>query len=896
MTAPLLHETTGSLDIATLVAAPLELTLGLLLMCGVAAFYVWWKALVDRSRVQGELDDARARKRELERELEAARQQSGELDRRLNGQQSQAEQLRERSRTLERILSVAARINATHNQAELMEQVTRAVESITGFRKVILYLWSESTQAFEARAFAGIPDESKASLIGIQVSREQYDEMNASRARYSSSFLVRADDESFDFDTMPAAGATWPADLLMITPLVSRTGDLNGYFSLDDPTDGCVPDLISIRQMEFLVQQVNTAIESSIVYDRLARNNAELSDASKKLASLAEMKANFVANVSHELRTPLTSISAYTELLQQNMNSMSEDARDEFLKVINTESNKLAGIINDLLDLNRMGGDRPAMVQLETDLVQIVRHLEESWRSRAVAGDVQFRVETSADSIPLPVDSLLLQQLVGHLLSNAFKFTAAGGRVTLRLEETGTAVRLVVEDTGIGIPEDQLSDIFDQFYQVDGSATREHNGQGVGLAICQDIVTHHDGRIWAENVEPSGARFTVLLPRRPAVLQPAVRPEDGGIFEEGEFVQRLMHWISESLGVQTTTLMVPDEADEALIIRAAIGLPEAVVQSARVARGAGFAGQVWATRKTLLLADVTGDETVSVEENEPRYSTPSLLCVPLLHEDRLVGVVSVNNKIDRTPLDDDDRLFLESLAPRIAEMLDRHRRWREMTDDLKEVRTALRTTTAVGHLRHESLPAICQEICLAAGRRAGLPAGEMTDLAFALQFYDVGLSAVPRQYLNKAGGLSAAERLDMQRHVVTGLDLLAPLRPSSKVRQLILHHHENCDGSGYPDGLAGESIPLGSRLIRLADTLAALLSLRPWRPAYSLENALQQIERGAGSEYCPRLTPHFLEETRARSERIEDLQAHENQSLDRVRPLILQPVSGRSPN
>ena len=89
------------------------------------------------------------------------------------------------------------------------------------------------------------------------------------------------------------------------------------------------------------------------------------------------------------------------------------------------------------------------------------------------------------------------------------------------LRETGTAVQLRVEDTGEGIPPDQLGEIFEEFHQVDGTATRSHNGQGLGLAICRDVVRHHEGRIWAENLRGGGSRFTVLLPRREPVVQSA---------------------------------------------------------------------------------------------------------------------------------------------------------------------------------------------------------------------------------------------------------------------------------------------------------------------------------------------------------------------------------------
>jgi len=110
--------------------------------------------------------------------------------------------------------------------------------------------------------------------------------------------------------------------------------------------------------------------------------------------------------------------------------------------------------------------------------------------------------------------------------------------------------------------------------------------------------------------------------------------------------------------------------------------------------------------------------------------------------------------------------------------------------------------------------------------------------------------------------------------------ILESLQLDAKVRQLILHHHENYDGSGYPVGLAGEAIPLGSRLIRLADTLSSLLSPRPWRPAMGLDEAMNVIQGGIGREFCPRMADVFLAETDVRRERIMDLQAKSGATAD----------------
>ena len=879
------------------VTVPGAVVVLLVLMTGLGVWgtMTWWRIRASRQRLLARNELMMADNENLTRtarEAEADRDEATEV---LSLQKGKTDVLRMRSRTLEKILAVSARMNATRNPPELMDRIATAVEEIIGFKKVVLYVWSDVTRTFEARAFAGVTRNGMNALGMVQVSEVDFHRLSHVKHRYSNCYLVRADDSELcdtcgdnDLDgTPPVISREWAPDLLLVAPLTSASGETVGYLSLDEPEGGLIPGIVEIRQLEFLVQQATTAIESAEVYQKLARNNAELSLASEKLGSLSDMKKNFIANVSHELRTPLTSISAYTELLQNNMDSLTEESQDEFLKVIHAESLKLTNIINDILELNQMENGRPNLVHENANVAALVKRLDDSWKTRALERDIDLWVETDHDEIVMPVDNMLIQQLLTHLVGNAFKFTPDGGKVHVRLQETGTAVRLTVEDSGIGIPEDKLGEIFDRFFQVDGSTTREHNGQGVGLALCHDIATNHEGRIWAENMEAGGTRFTVLLPRRPAVMQPTDPQSLVSLpFESGEFMQRLMLWVSESLGIQMATLLVPDKEEEFLSIRAAIGLSEAVVQSARIRRGAGFSGKVWATGRTLLVDDVTNDDRFGHEVSEPRYSTPSLLCVPLRNGDDVVGVITVNNRIDGQSLDDDDRVFLESLAPRITSLLVRYAEWQDGARQFEKIRETLRATTAVGHLRHETIVQICQEVCLATARRIMLPDEELEHLAFALQFYDVGLGCVPPQLLNKPDMLTEQEETFVQKHVTAGLEILEPLQLDSRVRQIISHHHENFDGTGYPSGLAGEAIPLGARLVRLADTLSAMLSERPWRESFGLDEAMDEIRAGIGQQFCPRMTDVFLGEVDARRRRILDLQAIDNDGRELNRPAL----------
>jgi len=817
---------------------------------------------------------------ELSQAATEASDSVADMTRRQTDQKEETVQLRQRTRVLERILAVSAHINATHDMSELLDKVVNAVREILGFNMVLLRLFSNSTQAFESRAFAGIPEDGMAHLAGMQVSLAEFQKLAQPQFQVSNSFFIGHEEDGASEATagayVPDLGhrdeGEWHEDDTLIIPLISPAGETKGYLSVDDPTDRHRPSLLLIRQLEFLASQAATAIDSAEIYDRLAQQNRELAQASEELNSLADMKANFVANVSHELRTPLTSITAYAEILEKGAADMSEDVRGEFLKVIGTESDKLSGIIDDILELSRMEGQLAATDRGEVDLVALVHRLETSANKRAAENSVTFSLQLPAEPIRLRVDPVLLQQMLDHLLNNAFKFTPAGGSVSLSLNDRGHEVQFEVADSGIGIPEAQMDSIFGRFYQADGSATREHGGQGVGLALCRDIVRHHEGRIWVENVSPSGACFRVVLPRRAEVIQRiAENPRDWPLHDPPEFMEKLVHWIGDTLEVDIVSLLLPDVTGEFMEIAAAMGLPARVVQSNRVRRGAGIVGKVWASGRTLQVPYITTDTRLGKTRNAPRYTTPSLLSVPLLVGMDVMGIVNVNNHRDGRPLDELDKLLLEGMASYISHLLGQVEHYRATVLHFASLLKALRAAITVRRNRHDAVTTLCQQICLATARRIKLPSSAVEHLALALQLYDVGLSELSDQLLEKTTELSAAERDELRRHVVVGLEILEPLHTSPQVRQIILHHHERFDGRGYPDGLEGEAIPIGARLLTLTDSLNAMLHHRPYRSRRTYAEAVAEIEAGSGSQFCPRLVEPFLHELAARRDEIATL-------------------------
>ena len=797
----------------------------------------------------------------------------------------------ERMQGLEDILSISARMHAYHDVDHLLNEVADAVRRSLGFRMVLLRIYDAGEKAFEARAFAGIDEEGRAYLRDLPLSLAEFRKMTQPQYQVSNSYFipyVEGQEEEAAFGGyIPDLGerheGEWDERDLLIVPLTSPEGEISGYLSVDDPVDRMRPSAKTIERLELFAMQAATAISSAEVYSRMHRQNQELVLATERLRYHHDLKNNFVANVSHELRTPLTSIKAYSEALLHGRDRMDAASMGEFLRVIDQEAEKLTGIVNNLLDLERMEGSQVKFNRHQTDLVALVRGVEGAARSQAAAKEINLTVHCDREEIPLWVDGDEIRQLVRHLIDNALKFTPAGGNVHLSLLDGVSSVRIVVEDNGVGIPDNKMSYIFDRFYQVDGSSTREHGGQGIGLAICRDIVTRHGGRLWGERVQPRGVRFNALLPRRKEIVQrsAAVR---GGYVDVGTFAEKLIQWTGELMRVKIVSLMTPNAGGDHLVIEAAMGLDDHVVQNTRLARGEGIAGRVWQTGETLLVENVEREDSEVPEGKSRRYSTGSLLSAPVLDEGRVAAVVNVNNRIDGHAFTERDRLLLEALCGRMGRILRRASEHERAASEFQQLLKALRKGVAIRRARHDELAEACHEICVATARRLNLDREQLKDLAFALQTYDLGLSGVPDQILQKQPPLAQDEWELIHQHVDTGIELLGSLDAPQRVIQIVKHHHEHYDGSGYPDGMVGEAIPLGSRLLSLADALTAMLQGRPYRRAMALEEALAEMEDGSGRQFCPRCLGPFLEEARTFGPAVREIQDRRSLALPEPEP------------
>ncbi|TNE64090.1 MAG: response regulator [Bacteroidetes bacterium] len=247
-----------------------------------------------------------------------------------------------------------------------------------------------------------------------------------------------------------------------------------------------------------------------------------------RLQELDSVKTKLYTNITHEFRTPLTVISGMADqILEQPENHLQEG-----ITMIKRNSNRLLNLVNQMLDLSKLESGKMHLHLQQGDVVNYLKYLVESFHSFAESKGIQIHFLSDLDALTMDYDPERLQQVISNLLSNAVKFTPANGNVYLSVntaapkdEQGAEYLQVKVRDTGIGIPEEQLHNIFDRFYQADDGHTRHSEGSGIGLSLTQELVKLMGGDIQARSQQGNGAEFTIRLPiHTNAELMPAPVP------------------------------------------------------------------------------------------------------------------------------------------------------------------------------------------------------------------------------------------------------------------------------------------------------------------------------------------------------------------------------------
>jgi signal transduction histidine kinase/ActR/RegA family two-component response regulator len=286
------------------------------------------------------------------------------------------------------------------------------------------------------------------------------------------------------------------------------------------------------RSYDLFIESVDKGREYETEVAEKNRETRALTQLNEELRRLDELKSEFLAMVSHELRTPLTAIIGYSRLLTRQIHGTLTPKQLEHHDAIFRSAQRLTSLINDLLDVSRLEAGRVELQPRPTEAKQVIDQVISVVGVAAHAKQISITNSLPAELPMVSADPSRLQQILVNLLGNAVKFTPSGGTVRVRGGVTDDKVWVAVEDTGVGIPDAQLAQIWNAFYQVESPLRRTHGGSGLGLSIVRRLVELHGGAVRAESAgENRGSRFTFTLPVAAVQPAPEVVAEASGAIE-----------------------------------------------------------------------------------------------------------------------------------------------------------------------------------------------------------------------------------------------------------------------------------------------------------------------------------------------------------------------------
>ncbi|MCP5051950.1 MAG: response regulator, partial [bacterium] len=272
---------------------------------------------------------------------------------------------------------------------------------------------------------------------------------------------------------------------------------------------------LRVRQLKARAKELNRMVESRTL---------ELAEKSEKLKEMDRIKSRFFANISHEFRTPLTLIIGP---LEQRLSERNIKLQIEEMQVMLRNSRRLLTLINQLLDLSKLESGRMIFQAARQEVIPFLKGVVGSFESLAAQKNMELVLQVEQEPVVLYYDAEKLEKILVNLIANAIKFTPAGGTVTVTAAPVSPAdnnksgcLEIKVRDTGVGIPGEQLTHIFDRFYQAGGPAGRGRRGTGIGLALVKELVELHKGDVFVQSTPGEGSEFTVRLPLGKDHLKP----------------------------------------------------------------------------------------------------------------------------------------------------------------------------------------------------------------------------------------------------------------------------------------------------------------------------------------------------------------------------------------
>jgi signal transduction histidine kinase len=427
-----------------------------------------------------------------------------------------------RNRELEQLRRLAASLLAGHSLDELLAGVSQAAANLLESEGALVALVVEEGRFLRIVAGSGLLAPVTGKLLPIDHSLVGWVALNDAPLISEN---MDADPRSFRPDSTPMSLRT-----AAIVPLRSA-GLVIGAMSVHNRRDGLPYDSDAVQLLQTLGDQVVVAVDRANVLDESRRNEQALAQKNRELVRATLLKSQFLANMSHELRTPLNAINGFSDLLLTEAMGPVNPEQREFLEAVLRNGRHLLDLINSVLDLSKIEAGAMTLHLAPTDLQQAVTQAVADTASLRSARRQECTIEVEAGTLVAVADGLRIKQVLINLLSNASKFTPEAGQIRLAVVRTRAplpipptpgeagvrmlsrdAIWVSVSDTGIGIRPEDTPKLFQEFSQVDSSASRRQQGTGLGLALSKRFIEMHGGTIGAESIYGRGSTFWFILP------------------------------------------------------------------------------------------------------------------------------------------------------------------------------------------------------------------------------------------------------------------------------------------------------------------------------------------------------------------------------------------------
>lgn len=616
-------------------------------------------------------------------------------------------------------------------------------------------------------------------------------------------------------------------------PLKGKSSVL-GLLNINDKRDGSAFSEEEFTLIKIIANQAAVALKNAILVRRLKAQAAELEEVNRKLTDADVAKTEFLTRISHELRTPLNAIKGAVYYLSHSP-TVNEEERSDFLRIIDAEAAKLISFSERQLDFLRLEDESRTM---DNKILRLEKVIQETFDSRLLQKclkerNIQVRTDLPKGLPDLVGDRILVGQLFINLVDGICAHLEKGAMLTVAaLEGELLEVRVEISQP---LPERVV-----RCFSAPVEEPSDRLGDCVKIYLA---LKNADAHGWSWSVFEGEGKFQLILK-----IPHSVRRRMNAAIDAT--MDMLVEFTSELLGVNSCSLMLADEFTGDLAIRSALGLDEDIVRRTRIKVGERIAGWVAHEGEPLLIEDIEADPRFRRRNLDRQYACRSLMSLPLKSDGRVIGVINLNNRKNGESFNSRDLRLAGVFCDRIAAFIEGLESGYYSETELSALVSSLNNLLQAEKSYHKKDPRL-SDLMDRVLERIGAGEEERDLALYVAMVYDLGLMPIEKSVLDKKGKLTPNEITTLRSHPFTTLDLLAGVESSERVRKIILHHHERFDGTGYPEGLAGEAIPRISRVLAVVDAWCAMTEERPWRRSMSREEALEELRRESGKGFDP---------------------------------------------